>query len=411
MSNQILTISMITRETLMILENDLAFTRGVNRQYDDKFAIEGAKIGDTINIRKPTRYIGRTGQALQIEDQTETSVPLQLSTQFGVDIVFSKKDLTLSMDDFSERFLKSAVATVANKIDRDGLIMAKNNTPNVVGIPGTTPSALLTYLTGGAYLDNNACPKDDQRFAVLNPIAQATIIDSLKGLFQDSDEIAEQYMSGNMGRAVGFNWSMDQNVVQHTVGALGGTPLVNGSNQSGSTINLKGFTANVTAVLNPGDIFTIAGIYQVNPQNRQSTGVLQPFVVNSALSLNSDGSGNVTVPIYPFLIPPVSATVPAQYQTVTASPADGTAITVSGTAGLLTACNMLYHKNAYVLGCADLELPGGVEMAARVSDPQTGLSIRMVKAYDINQDRSPCRLDILYGWAPLYGELGVQVRG
>jgi hypothetical protein len=409
MSNQILTISMITREALRILVNNLAFTRGVNRNYDDQFAVAGAKIGDTINIRKPTRYIGRSGQAIQIEDQTETSVPLQLNTQFGVDIVFSSKDLLLSMDDFSKRFVQPAVATVANRIDSDGLTLAKNSTYNAVGTPGTVPSALLTYLNAGVKMDYEAAPKDNERFIALDPLAQATIVDGLKGLFQESDAIAEQYNSGNMGRAAGFNWSMDQNVPLHTIGAQGGTPLVDGASQTGSTLVTKGWTAAAANRLKKGDVFTIAGVYAVNPQNRTSTGQLRQFVVTSDFA--SDGSGNGSVSISPAINPPGVSQQLTQYQTVDSSPADGAAITVMGTASSTSRENIAYHRDAFVLGCADMQLPRGVDMAARVSDPDTGLSIRMVRAYDINMDRFPCRLDILYGWASLYPELACRIRG
>lgn len=408
MANQILTISKITRESLRILENNLAFARGVNREYDDQFGEAGAKIGDTINIRKPTRYVGRTGQALNIEDQTETSVPLQLNTQFGVDIVFTTKDLKLSMDDFSERFLKPAIATVANKIDRDGLIMAKNSTFNAVGVPGTTPSTLLTYLQAGVKMDFEACPKDDMRSIVVDPNAQASIVDALKALFHDSSDIAEQYRSGNMGRAAGFNWSMDQNVIQHTVGPLGGTPLVSGSNQTGTTLVTKGWTSSAANRLKKGDVFTIANRYAVNPQNRQTTGQLRQFVVTADFS--SDGSGNGSVSIWPPINPP-NGGVFTQYQTLDSNVVDGDAITVLGSAGTVTPTNLAYHRDAFVLGSADLELPGGVDMAARVSDKKAGLSIRMVRQYDINLDRIPCRLDVLYGWAPLYPELACRVQG
>jgi hypothetical protein len=408
MSNQILTISKITRETLRVLENDLAFARGVNRNYDDQFGEAGAKIGDTINIRKPARYIGRSGQALNIEDQTETSVPLQLNTQFGVDIVFTTKDLKLSMDDFSERFLKPAVATVANKIDRDGLLMAKNSVYNAVGTPGTTPSALLTYLQAGIKMDFEACPKDAMRSIVVEPLAQGTIVDSLKGLFQESSEIAEQYRNGNMGRAAGFNWSMDQNVIQHTVGALGGTPLVNGASQTGSSIVTDGWTASAATRLKKGDVFTIASVYAVNPQNRQTTGQLRQFVCTA--DGVCDGSGNMTIAISPAINPPIGG-VFTQYQTVDSYPADNAALTVLGAASTVTPCNLAFHRDAFVLGSADLELPGGVDMAARVSDKKAGLSIRMVRQYDINLDRIPCRLDVLYGWAPLYPELACRIQG
>lgn len=393
---------MITKESLRVLENNLAFAKGVNRDYDDHFAQSGAKIGDTINIRKPARYVGRTGTALAVEDHTETSVPLQLNTQFGVDINFTSKELTLSIDEFSDRIIKPAMATVANKMDADGLALYKS-VYNAVGTPGTTPTLLKTYLQAGAKMDFEATPRDGNRSVVIEPNAQVEIVDSLKSLFQSGDQIMKQYEQGNMGQAAGFKWSLDQNVAVHQVGPLGGTPAVNGAGQTGSSLVTNGWTASAALRLKTGDTFTIAGVFAVNPQTRTSTGQLRQFVVTADVS--SDASGNATIPIFPAI------TASGAFQTVTATPGSGALITVLGAANTLTPVNLAYHKNAFVLGCADLLLPKGVDMAARVSDKQLGLSARMVRAYDINNDKFPCRFDILYGWKAVYPELACRIHG
>lgn len=400
MANTNLTISMITREALRILENNLTFTKGVRREYDSKFAIEGAKIGDTLNVRKPARYEGRTGAALSVEDHTETSVPLQLDTQFGVDVNFTSKELALDIDDFSDRILKPALATVANKIDRDGLALYKD-VYNSVGTPGTTPTALKTYLQAGAKMDFEAVPRDGMRSVCIAPNEQVEIVDALKGLFQSSEQIKSQYEKGNMGMAGGFKWSMDQNINTHTVGTYAGTPLVNGASQTGASLVTDGWSSGAST-LNAGDIFTIAGVFAVNPQSRQSTGQLRQFVVTSTIS---DTSGAKTIAISPSIV------TSGAFQTVNASPADNAAITVLGAADTLSPANLAFHRDAFTFACADLPLPQGVDMAARVSDNQLGMSVRMVRAYDINNDKFPCRLDILYGWKTLYPELACRVQG
>ncbi len=401
MSNTLLTISMITNEALRVLTNNLVFTKKVNRQYDSRFGIEGAKIGTTLNVRKPPRYVGRTGTALGVEDITEIQVAVALTTQFGVDINFTTADLLLNMDDFSNRYIKPAIATIANKIDYDGLQLYKT-VANSVGTPGTVPNAFLTYLQAGVALDNNATPMDGDRSIVINPLMQATIVDALKGLFQSSTQIKEQYEKGKMGTSAGFDWYMDQNTAVHTVGPLGGTPLVNGASQTGASLITDGWTAAAASRLVQGDVFTIAGVYAVNPQNRQNTQALQQFTVTAAVS--SDGSGNATIPISP------SITTSGAFQTVTASPADNAALTIVGAANTVTPQGLAFHKDAFTLACADLPLPRGVDMAARVSDEQTGLSIRMVRAYDITTDKLPCRLDILYGWKELYPQLACRIQ-
>jgi hypothetical protein len=403
-ANTLLTISMITKEALRILENNLAFTKRVNRQYDDKFAVEGAKIGYVVNARKPVRYVVSTGQALQIQDATETQVPVTLTTQDHVDFQFSSADLALSVDMFKDRFLQPAVSALANKIDYAGLQLY-SQVANTVGTPGTTPNTLLTYLLAGVALDNNAAPQDEERHVVITPKMQAYIVDALKGLFQQATAIAQQYIKGQMGIAAGFHWAMDQNCPTHTVGTLGGTPLVNGASQTGSSLITDGWTAAVANRLKKGDVFTIGtgatGVYGVNPQSRQSTGELQQFVVTADVA--SDGSGNATIPIWP----PI--TTSGAYQTVVAAPGDNAAITVLGAASTSTPQGMAFHRDAFTLVTADLPVPKGVDMGSRVADKQLGISLRIVRAYDITTDQWPCRIDVLYGWASLRPELACRV--
>jgi hypothetical protein len=303
MSNNLLTISKITNEALMVLENELTFTSEVDRNYDDQFAVVGAKIGNTVNVRKPGRFIGTTGPALNVEDFNETSVPVTLSTQFHVDTQFTTQDLALSLDMFSDRVLKPAIAAIANKIDRDGMAMATLQTANIVGTAGTPPTGLITYLTAGAYLDSEGAPRDGRRSCIVEPFTSATIVDSLKGLFVPQEAIGEQYRKGLMGRdSAGMNWKMDQNVVSQTFGSFAGTATVNTTTASGfltsgwassSTITL---TATGTVALNAGDTFQIAGVYAVNPQNRQAYGTnkLRNFVVKTAVT-GTDGTLSVVV--------------------------------------------------------------------------------------------------------------------
>ena len=403
MSNSILTISMITREAMRVLENNLTFTKGVNRTFDDKFGIEGAKIGSTLNVRLPARYIGRTGPTLAVEGQVENYVPLTLSTQRGVDVQFTSADLELSMDDFSDRFLKPAMANVANGIDNDGLAQAIN-IYNSVGTPGTTPSTLLTYLNAGAALDYTGTPRDGLRSVVMNPSAQVSIVNALTTLFNPSKEISDQYEDGTMGKAIGAKWSMDQNVNSYTSGAYGGSPEVNSTGTSGNTLVTKGWSDTVTNVVNQGDIFTIANVFSVNPQSRASTGQLQQFVVTSTGN-NSSGAGACTLTISPAL------TTSGQSQTINAAPANSAALTFIGAASTVSPMNLMYHRDAFAFASADLPLPKGVDMAARVSDKKNGLSVRMVRAYDITNDLFPCRLDVLYGWSTIYPQLACRIQG
>ena len=416
MANNLLTISKITNEALMVLENELTFTSEVDRNYDDQFAVVGGKIGNTVNVRRPGRFIGTTGPALNVEDFNETSVPVTLSTQFHVDTQFTTADLALSLDMFSDRVLKPAVAAIANKIDRDGLVMATQNTANIVGTAGTPPTGLITYLTAGAYLDAEGAPRDGRRACIIEPFTSATIVDSLKGLFVPQEAIGEQYRKGLMGRdSAGMNWKMDQNVVSQTFGnnstttvtAAVATTTATGFLTSGwaSSSNISITAANLgNLVLNVGDTITIDGVYAVNPQNRQAYGSnkLRNFVVKSAATIASGSS--VTVTVSPAVI------TAGQFQNVSIpSPAASATVTQFNKVGTVSPQNIIMHRNAFTLAVADLELPEGVHFAGRASDKEIGLSMRVVRQYTINNDSIPTRLDVLYGWAPLYPELACRV--
>ena len=419
MSNTLLTISKITNEALMVLENELTFSSEVDRNYDDQFAVVGAKIGATVNVRRPGRFIGTTGPALNVEDLNETSVPVTLSTQFHTDTQFTTQDLALSLDAFSDRILKPCVAAIANKIDFDGTTMAALNTANIVGTAGTPPTGLLTYLSAQAYLDSEGAPRDGKRSCIVEPWTSATIVDSLKGLFVPTSQISDQYTKGLMGRdSSGMNWKLDQNIAAQTFGSwaassastlTANTTAAVGFLSSGwassSTITL---TQGATVTLNAGDVFTIAGVYAVNPQNRQAYGSnkLRNFVVKQTVT--GTGSATMQVIVSPAIISG------GQFQNVSI-PATGTTQAVAlfnaGLSGVGTVSpqNIVMHKNAFTMAMADLELPEGVHFAGRASDKEIGLSMRVVRQYTINNDSIPTRVDVLYGWAPLYPELACRV--
>lgn len=409
MSNTLLTNQEITFECLMILKNQLKFAANVHRGYDDAFGNKGRKIGATLNVRKPPRFVGRTGQAVNLEGLTDTFVPLVLNTQFGVDFEASSSEMKLSIDDFRNRYLVAAAATIANKIDRDGLLMAYQSTANTVGVAGTVPNAYLTYAQAGQKLDEMAAPDDDRRYMVINPAMRVNIVDALKGLFQDSAQISRQYKTGKMGTAAGFEWYMDQNVVTHQIGTyVAVSPQVAGSGQQGTALVTKGWTAGDQ--LNVGDILTLgtlsAGVLAANPQSRQSTGSLQQFVVTSPFTAVG-GGGNDTINIFPAIVPS------GQFQNVTQSPVNNMALTpwngTTAPSGKVTPQGMAWHESAFTLACVELDVPGGIDMGYSATDKETGVSLRFIRQYVATTDQWISRFDVLYGWAPLYPELACRI--
>lgn len=401
---------MITRESLRVLVNDLGFAKGVNREYDDQFGKAGAKIGNTLNVRKPPRYVRTDGQGLQLQDVNETSVPVVLTTQGQRSFVFTSQDFLLSIDDFSKRFIAPAIANLANQVDYDGLQLF-SQVWNSVGTPGTPPNQLLTYLQAKALLDKNATPMDGDRDICISPDMQVFIVDALKGLFQSSSRIAEQYEKGEMGEAIGATWKMDQNVATFTTGnfVAGQTPNVKTAPASGATsIATQGWSASTSTVA-VGDVFTLGSggttpVYMVNPQSYQTIPTLQQFVVTAPAT--ADSSGNMTINFQPAI------TTSGPFQTVNQLPTTGTSnglLTFMGTSQQLTPQGLMFHRDAFTLACADLPLWKGTDMADRASDKELGLSVRLIRDYDINMDRAPTRIDFLYGWAVLYPQLACRI--
>lgn len=435
MANNLLTISQITNEGLMVLENDLCFADHVNRQYADQFALSGAKIGYTVNVRKPPRYIGTTGPALNIEDTNETYIPVTLTTQFHVDVQFTTADLATSVDLFKERIINPAVATVANKIDRDVATYAYQNIPNAVGTPGTPPASFLSFTLAGAVLDGEAAPRDGKRVVILDPFSMAYAQDSVKGLFNPQSIVSEQIEKGLVAKNfAGFNWYMDQNVVSYTVGAQGGTPTLSNNTSSAwlasgwssaGWVETTAWTSSANPRVTVGDILTFAGVFSANPQSRGAYGSnrQRQFVVIPPPSTQASGTYNPTTGVYSstsggalsIYVRNVGV-YGGQFQNITAQPASNAAIQVWGSAagasaGTVTPQNIAMHRDCLALAFADLDLPGGVDMAARAVDEEAGINFRVVRQYTINNDALPCRFDVLYGVAGLYPELGVRIAG
>jgi hypothetical protein len=397
MANALLTPQQITREALRVLHNKLTFIGAINRQYDDSFAKAGAKIGDTLKIRLPNQYTVRTGKTLAAQDVTEQSVSLQIATQKGVDVNFSSAELTLSLDDFSSRILEPAMAVLASSLEADAFTMYRD-VYQQVGTAGTTPNTLLTYLQARAKLNNSLTPMDANRTAHLSPLATATIVDALKGLFQDSSAIREQYREGAMGRTAGFDWYENPLVPTHTNGDIGSgsSVTVSGASQTGSSLNVGGVTNG--QVMKDGTVFTIAGVYRVHPETKAATQQLQQFVCTADTTFTGTSG---TIPISPAIV-----TSGAQ-QGVTASPANGAALTVTGAANTGYEQEMAFHRDAFAFATADLVLPRGVDFVAR--EVYDGVSMRIVRAYDINNDAFPCRIDVFYGYETIRPQMACRI--
>lgn len=407
MSNNILVNGIVEKLALPILRNKLPMVMEANKDYQEDISDEQARAGGTIFVKRPPRYIGRDGELMKVESTVETAVPMTLQMS-GVDVSFSQKDLMLSMDDVKrgglDHVLEPAMTTIAAKIEAAGTLLYRQ-VPNVVGTPGTPPTTVNSVALANAFITASGGSAGSKRLAVLDTFANAGIAPTLSTLFNPEETISKTFMDGRLGKGYGFTWYDDPAIQSHTAGTYGGSPVVAGANQTGSSLNTSGWTITTTT-LNVGDTFTINGVFTVNPQTRISTGKLQNFVVTAKTV--TDGAGLSTIAIYPAITPS------GQFQTVTASPGDLAVITVtSGTSGQVSRQSLLYDKNAFTFASCPQSLPrgNGVSYAGRASDKMSGLSISLIQQYDIKTNQMLTRFDVLYAWLASYPELGVRLQG
>jgi len=396
MANTTLTTDIVLKEGQRLFKNNTPFLQGMTRQYDGSYSVMGAETGSDMRIRKPMKYSVRTGKTVNVQDNIENSVTLSKTIMKGVDLKFSSAELTQDISRFSELYIKPAINVLASDIENDIMTRAVNATYNQVGTEGTNPSSASTILDAGAKLDDFSAYMNGDRSIVLNPFSMASTVDGLKGLFNNQVEVGKQYIKGQMGSALGFDFASTANVPSHTSGTSDGAYLVNGASQTGSSLIVDTGSGTYTV----GDVFTIAGVNAVNPTTKIDSGQLQQFVVTAA---HASGAG--TISISPAI------TVTGSQQTVTASPANNAAITEATgfVAGATNRVSLAYDKMAYAFGTVDLDMPSALPSEARAREVVDGISMRLLNYYDGNNDDTIWRLDILYGFVAVTPEWAVRI--
>lgn len=403
-TNTLANTSVVARECLRILKNQLTFSKGVNRKWEAEFTgnmSRGYEPGATINIRKPPRYTYRAGRTAVPQGTTFSTVPLTLS-QGGCDLQFNSFERTLQISDANvQKALSAALATVSNEIDRQGMDLVRRFVYNRASVnattmvqPATAAEALGLFTTAGRILDDNAAPRDGERNVVLSTGLNAASIIGLSGLFNQAAAIGRQYGTGLVVDSLGFNIGMGQNVARHTNGAATATNI-NGANQVGSAITV---VAVAGGTLTAGTVITLPGVFAVNPQTRQSTGRLQEFVVTADALV-----GAVTINISPAIV------TSGPFQNVTASPTTGQPYVIIGSASQAYDCSVAYHTDAFTLAMVPMATPpeGSGAKVSQVSDD--GFTVKVTDYYDGTNDVSNMRLDVLFGWTATYPELACRL--
>lgn len=398
MANSLLTVQQITREALRVLHQKLTFIGSINRQYDSQYAKEGAKIGSDLKIRLPNQYTVTTGAVMSAQETDEQSTTLSVSTQKHVGINFSTAELTLTLDDFSSRILEPAMAVLAASMEADAYSMYKD----VYQIVDSDAVALAfsDILKGRKALNDALAPMDNNRTALLSTTHAVKIVDALKTLQEDSGSLSKQYREGRMYRAAGFDFSESTHANDHTTGTAAKTTVYVMNTSTGLTSGSGTLTiSGGSTTFLKGDVITIADVYRVHPETKVSTGALQQFVVTA-----DSGASATSLSVSPA---PVTSGA-RQNVSLTSPGASKALVKVGAGANELLNSSMAYHRDAFAFASADLVMPKGIDFAAR--EVYDGISMRIVRQYDIVNDKLPCRVDVLYGYKAIRPQLACRIH-
>jgi len=399
----------IVRKCLASFHNKLKFIKTINRQYDPRFAVTGAKNGGTLLIRNPNEFTVSTGAVMDTQDITETTQTLTVATQKNVSMNFSSVEATMSIDDFEQRYIDPAMSKLAATVEYTVLAAVYKNIYNLTGTPATTPASLAAALNAGARLSQGLAPESDRHLLYDSP-AMATTVAAIGTYFHKASELERAFAEGYIGQAAGFKWWESNMVPNHTNGSrddttpittIGGTVtvptggIVNGS----STITTTGADGTCTV----GDIFTIADVYAVNLETKQRYPHLQQFVMTTAITNDATDA---------WVVSPTPVATGATQNIEIASTGAKAIVTVaaggSGAASATYAQNLAYHRDAFTFVTADLYKDPGARMTSAVIE---GISMRLWRGNDVINDRFPTRIDVLFGYKTIRPEWACRVRG
>lgn len=394
MANTILTPTAVTRKAAMILHQKLNFIGSIDRQYDESFARRGAKNGDTLKIRMPNEYTVRTGMNMSAQNTSETSVDLTMATVKGVDMNFTSDELTLDIDDFSERIIEPAMSVLAANIEADALSM-RTQVYNLYDGDAAAFS-FTSASTARQILSDNLAPMS-QRTLLMNTGHSTKFQIDTKGLFHDSEAIKKQYRDGIIGRTAGFeNIYENTLLLPHQTGTAAKTTSYTISGAVTTNGSVAATLTGAATTFKAGDVFTVAGCYRVHPETKVSTGVLQQFVVTA------DCTTAMT------FTPALYTSGPRQ-NVVAAGMANSSAVVKVGAGASETLTeSLVYHKSAFAFVTADLPLPEGVDWARR--EVVDGISVSLVRDFQVSDRSFPCRLDVLYGYKAIRPQLAARIH-
>lgn len=383
------------RDLLNQLEVGQFFNTEYNKEYTRDFAV-----GETVRVKKPQRWTIRDGMTWTQQPIDRKTVDVTVDNIFGVDFAWDSVEQALKLErgeeEIYQQYMATAIAQIRQEIDSRCAQFAYLNTNNVVGQLGTNPTGLDVYHGARVRMVENAAPPGEKGM-IISPAMMASIVVANVAQFNPVNELARAWKEGYYGRAAGFDWYESMSLYSHTAGTWAGTVEMSSGSQSGSSLAL---TATTGDTFKAGDIINIAGVNNVNPKTRRSTGRLKQFKVMADVTAAASAA---TISIQPAIVGPGSP-----YQNVDALPANGADLTLwpgttspNGKSGVL---GLAIAPDAFALVGVKLQNPKAVEMSSYARDPKTGISIALVQQFDIDDRQLKTRFDVLMGFGALYAD-------
>ena len=398
--------AIIAKMAAAILADNCVFAKTIDKEDSNVWkGINGFNAGETIYINKPARFIPGTTADISsaIQDIAEEKVALTLDVRKVIGVALTSAEIAtdLSLTSWAERVLKPQVSSMAQHIEKAFLEKASDAVYNAVGTPGSTTFNTATVLSANAKIDQNACSDYDNRFVLLNPLANADAVNERKGLFQSSEKISEQYKRGAMGIADGFTFLRNNLLPSHTNGndivfEVRTTVSVEGQ----ATLVVEALTAD-TGTVTKGTVFTIDTVYAVHPITKETLTHLQQFVVTADVTADSSGYGTLAIS------PAIYTSASGGRQSVSAFPADGDSCNPLGAASTAYGQNLAYHKSAFRMASVPLVLPDGLDMVGQ--ETYEGFTVRVLRGFDIKTDKMIMRVDFLGAIAATRPEWAVRI--
>ncbi len=403
MSNTWNVVDWLSEEALRLLTNKLACAQFANTKYTKDYE-QNFAVGETVRIPIPFRGVIRTGLGYNPQAIQRIYTTITVDQIFGYDFEWDdvEKALRVTRPDAAlrEQVIDPAMSQLAQEIDSRFTLYAYQHTNNVVGALGTDPTTTQFVMQARQRMIELACPPNGMKGMIIPPQVNTAINPAIQALFQPDDEVSTLFKEGSLGRLHGYKWYESMSLYTHTAGTWQGAVTLAATAVDGDTTLALTVTSGDT--FKAGDKISIASSYAVNPATRRTTTTAQTKQYTILANVTATSS-SATVSISPAIYGPGNPN-----QNVSALPASGAALTLwpgtSSPNGKVGKVGLALTEDAFAMVGVKLEMPKAVELSSQKRDPDSGIYVRFVRAWDPLQSKMVNRFDVVLGFGSLYSD-------